>query len=481
MQPLFLIHNMSLLTLFLGFAMLLPLSVSLIYGESDSLAFLYSFLACVVVGAASFFLTGSSKREISHKEGFAIVAFGWFSVASFGSLPYLFSGAVGSFSDAFFESASGFTTTGATVLTDIESLSHAILLWRCFTQWLGGMGIILLSIAILPLLGVGGMQLYKAEVPGPVTDKLKPRIGETAKILWKVYLIFTFLELILLRAGGMGFYDALCHSFATMATGGFSTKALSIEAFNSAYIDGVVTFFMLLAGINFALHYQFLRGNVQSLFKDEEFRFYLFMILISTLFVAGNLISINGESFLHAIRLGSFQVVSIMTTTGFSSVDFEQWPEFSKYFLLVLMFVGGCAGSTGGSIKVVRIFLLLKQGYRELYRLIHPRAVVHVKFNNSKVSSEVMDSILGFFFLYMFLTVMATMVMAFLGLDMVSAISSVAATIGNIGPGLGSVGPTDNFASIPGTGKWVLSFCMIMGRLELYTLLILFLPEYWRK
>lgn len=481
MQPLFLIHNMSLLTLFLGFAMLLPFSVSLIYGESDALAFLYSFLVCVIVGAASFFLTGRPKREISHREGFAIVALGWFSVAAFGSLPYLFSGVVGSFSDAFFESVSGFTTTGATVLTDIDSLSHAILLWRCFTQWLGGMGIILLSIAILPLLGVGGMQLYKAEVPGPVTDKLKPRIGETAKILWQVYLIFTFLELILLRAGGMGFYDALCHSFATMATGGFSTKSLSIEAFNSAYIDGVVTFFMLLAGINFALHYQFLRGNVQSLLKDEEFRFYLFIILISTLFVAGNLISINGEDFLHAFRLGSFQVVSIMTTTGFSSVDFEQWPDFSKYFLLVLMFVGGCAGSTGGSVKVMRIFLLIKQCYRELYRLIHPRAVVHVKFNNSKVSSEVMDSILGFFFLYMFLTVIATMIMTFLGLDMVSAISAVAATIGNIGPGLGSVGPTDNFASIPDFGKWVLSFCMIMGRLELYTLLILFLPEYWKK
>ena len=472
---------MSLLTLFLGVAMLLPLSVALIYGEGDALAFGYSFLICLLVGTISFFLTGRTKSEISHKEGFAIVAFGWFAVAFFGALPYLFSGAIDTFSDAFFESASGFTTTGATVLTDIESLSHAILLWRCFTQWLGGMGIILLSIAILPLLGVGGMQLYKAEVPGPVTDKLKPRIGETAKILWKVYLIFTFLELILLRAGGMSFYDALCHSFATMATGGFSTKGLSIEAFNSAYIDGVVTFFMLLAGINFALHYQFLRGNVQALLKDEEFRFYLFIILISTLFVAGNLVSINGESFLHAFRLGSFQVVSIMTTTGFSSVDFEQWPAFSKYFLLVLMFVGGCAGSTGGSIKVVRIFLLVKQGYRELYRLIHPRAVVHVKFNNSKVSSDVMDSIMGFFFLYMFLTVIATMVMTSLGLDMVSAISSVAATIGNIGPGLGSVGPTDNFASIPDPGKWVLSFCMIMGRLELYTLLILFLPEYWKK
>lgn len=481
MQFIFLLHNMSLLIFFLGISMSLPLVVSFIYSEQDFTAFLFSFLVCLFLGSILFLLTKRPKREISHKEGFAIVAVGWIVVAFFGALPYFLSGSLNSFSDAFFESASGFTTTGATVVTNIEALNHATLMWRCFTQWLGGMGIILLSIAILPLLGVGGMQLYKAEVPGPVTDKLKPRIGETAKILWKVYLLFTFLEFILLRAGGMSFYDAICHSFATMATGGFSTKNISIEAFNSAYIDGVITFFMLLAGTNFALHYQFLKGNVNSLLKDEEFRFYLLIILCSVLLVMLGLVLFDGHDLLHAFRLASFQVVSIMTTTGFSSVDFEQWSDFGKYFLLVLMFVGGCAGSTGGSIKVVRIYLLLKQGYRELYRLIHPHAIVHVKFNNSRVPSEIMDSIWGFFFLYMVLTVFAVVIMSFLGLDMVSAMTSVAASIGNIGPGLGSVGPSDNFSAIPDVGKWILSFCMIMGRLELYTLLILFIPEFWRK
>jgi len=480
-QVIFLLHNMSLLIFFLGLSMSLPLTVSLIYGEQDFSAFLTSLVACMLFGSLLFLFTRRPKREISHREGFAIVAVGWIIVAFFGALPYFLSGALASFTDAFFESASGFTTTGATVVTNIEALNHATLMWRCFTQWLGGMGIILLSIAILPLLGVGGMQLYKAEVPGPVTDKLKPRIGETAKILWKVYLLFTFVEFILLRAGGMGFYDAVCHSFSTMATGGFSTKNLSVEAYNSAYIDGVITFFMLLAGTNFALHYQFLKGNFKALIKDEEFRFYLLIIIFSVVLVMVGLVLFDGHGSLHAFRLASFQVVSIMTTTGFSSVDFEQWTDAGKYFLLVLMFVGGCAGSTGGSIKVVRIYLLLKQGYRELYRLIHPHAVVHVKFNKGKVSPEVMDAILGFFFLYMILTVFAIVIMSFLGLDMMSAITSVAASIGNIGPGLGTVGPSDNFSAIPGFGKWILSFCMIMGRLELYTLLILFIPEFWRK
>lgn len=481
MQVIFLLHNMSLLIFFLGVSMSLPLVVSLIYGEQDFSAFLFSFFICILFGSILFFFTRSSKREISHREGFAIVAVGWIVVAFFGALPYFLSGALNNFSDAFFESASGFTTTGATVVTNIEALYHATLLWRSFTQWLGGMGIILLSIAILPLLGVGGMQLYKAEVPGPVTDKLKPRIGETAKILWKVYLLFTFIEFILLRAGGMNIYDAACHSFATMATGGFSTKNISIESFNSAYIDGVITIFMLLAGTNFALHYQFLKGNFKSLTKDEEFRFYLLIIISSVILLMFGLTLFDGHGLVQAFRLSSFQVVSIMTTTGFSSVDFEQWSDWGKYFLLILMFVGGCAGSTGGGIKVVRIYLLLKQGYRELYRLIHPHAIVHVKFNNSKVPSEVMDAIWGFFFLYMILTVFATVIMTFLGLDMISAISAVAACIGNIGPGLGSVGPSDNFSAIPVPGKWILSFCMIMGRLELYTLLILLVPEFWRK
>ncbi len=472
---------MSLLALFLGIAMLFPATAAFFYDEGDVSAFLYPALLCFFIGSFALLSRNKSKKEISHREGFAIVAFGWVMVALIGTLPYILSGTLPGFSDAFFESVSGFTTTGATVITNIEGVSHAVLLWRSFTQWLGGMGIILLSIAILPLLGVGGMQLYKAEVPGPVTDKLKPRIGETAKILWQVYLLFTFVEFILLRAGGMSSFDAICHSFTTMATGGFSTKNISVEAYNSAYIEGVITFFMLLAGVSFALHYQFLKGNRKALLKDQEFRFYGLILLVATLYILCDLMLTKGFSLLHALRLGSFQAVSIMTTTGFSSTDFESWAGSSQYLLFILMFIGGCAGSTGGGMKVVRIYLLLKQGYRELYRLIHPHAVTHIKFNNGKVSTEIMDSIWGFFFLYLLLFVLSSLVICFLGLDPLSAVSAVAASISNVGPGLGSVGPTDNYSHLHPLGKWVLSSCMLLGRLELYTLLILLVPEFWKK
>lgn len=481
MQFRLLFHTLSILTMILGVSMLLPLTVGLIYKEKDVLSFLISLVLTLTFGVILFFLTRNPKKEINHKEGFAIVALGWITVAFWGAFPYLLSGSLGSFTDACFESVSGFTTTGSSVITNIESLSHSILFWRSFSQWLGGMGIILLSIAILPLLGVGGMQLYKAEVPGPVKDKLRPRIGETAKLLWKVYLLFTFGEFILLRAGGMSFFDAICHSFTTMAIGGFSTKNIGVEAFNSAYIEGVITVFMFLAGINFALHFQFLAGNVKAMFKDSEFRLYVMIMITAILLIFINLLHVNGYSVGEAFRYSSFQAVSIMTTTGFSSTDYEDWSGFGQYFLLMLMFVGGCAGSTGGSIKVLRILILIKQCYRELYRLIHPRAVVHVKFNNVKVSTDVVDSILGFVTLYFLFFVIAATIMSFLGLDLVSAISSVAASIGNVGPGLGAVGPYDNYSEIPFVGKWVLIFCMILGRLEIYTLLILFIPEFWRK
>ncbi|MBE9504857.1 MAG: TrkH family potassium uptake protein [Proteobacteria bacterium] len=481
MQFRLLFHTLSILTIFLGVSMLLPLCVGFIYGENDVKAFSISLLLCLLFGAILYVITRNPKKEISHKEGFAIVTLGWITVAFWGGFPYLLSGSLHSFTDAYFESVSGFTTTGSTVITNIESMSHAILIWRSFTQWLGGMGIILLSIAILPLLGVGGMQLYKAEVPGPVKDKLRPRIGETAKLLWKVYLLLTFIEFILLRVGGMSFYDAICHSFTTMATGGFSTKNISIEAFHSNYIEGVVTVFMLLAGINFALHYQALVGNIKSMIKDNEFKFYIAAIAFAIVMIFINLLSVSGYSIGDAFRYSAFQAVSIMTTTGYSSTNFENWSGFGQCFLLVLMFIGGCAGSTAGGIKVLRVVILLKLGYRELYRLIHPRAVAHIKFNNAKVPSDVVDSIWGFVFLYMLFFVIAAAIMSFLGMDLISAVSSVAASIGNIGPGLGTVGPYDNFSAIPVIGKWVLIFCMILGRLEVYTLLILFIPEFWRK
>lgn len=477
----FLFHILGLLNLFFGMTLLLPLLVAVIYREEDAWAFFFSLVISLVIGGGLFLTMKSPKREIGHKEGFAIVGLGWLFVAFFGALPYFFSDTLSFFADAFFESMSGFTTTGATVLTEIEKASHSMLFWRCFTQWLGGMGIILLSIAILPFLGVGGMQLYKAEGGGPVTDKLKPRIGETAKILWKVYLLFTVIEIILLRAGGMSFYDAVCHSFSTMASGGFSTRNISVEAYHSAYIEGVICVFMFLTGVNFALHYKCLTGEYRAMLKDDEFKFYSSIVIISIAAIGISLIQAEGFGLAKAFRYSTFQVLTILTSTGFSSTNFERWPEFCRYYLFALMFIGGCIGSTSGGIKMLRIHLLFKQGYRELYRLIHPRAVVHVKFNSRKISGEIMDSIWGFFFLYLFIFVLASAMLTLLGMDMLSAATGVATCMGNIGPGLGSVGPYDNFSHLPALGKWVLSACMILGRLEIYTLLVLFIPEFWKK
>jgi trk system potassium uptake protein TrkH len=368
---------------------------------------------------------------------------------------------------------SGFTTTGSTILTDIESLPRSILFWRSLTHWIGGMGIIVLSLAILPMLGVGGMQLFQAEVPGPTADRLKPRIQDTAKLLWGVYVIFTALETLLLMAGNMSFYDAICHSFAT--------RNASIAAYNSAYIDWVITLFMFLAGVNFSLHYYALKGRIGEYFRNEEFRFYL---LISCGAVAILMWMNQGtvyDSVIDNLRYSAFQTASILTTTGFATADFELWPVVTQYILLFLMFIGGCAGSTGGGMKVARILLLFKHGTVQLYHLIHPRAVRLVKLGNNPVDQEVMQSILGFFALFMAVFVSASFLMAASGMDLVSGAAAVIATLGNIGPGLGSVGPVDNFAHISAFGKSVLIFCMLLGRLELFTVLVLFLPSFWRK
>jgi trk system potassium uptake protein TrkH len=343
------------------------------------------------------------------------------------------------------------------------------------------MGIILFSIAILPLLGVGGMELYKAEVPGPSPDKIKPRIAETARILWKVYLLLSAIEVLLLCAGGMGIFDALCHTFTTLATGGFSTRTLSIEYFNNSYFETVFTVFMLLAGINFSLHYRLLFGNVKQFWQNSECRFFLLVFLISSLIITFDLKLSFFDSYSSSLRHAVFQVASILTTTGYSSHDFGQWPALSQYLLLILMFIGGCTGSTGGSIKCFRIILLVKQGYRELYRMIHPHAVKPIKLAGRRVSPGVMEGVWGFFFLYFFLFALSSLIMSLLGLDLIAAISSVAACIGNVGPGLGAVGPAENYAQLPSLGKWVLSFCMLLGRLEIYTVLVLFVPEFWKK
>jgi trk system potassium uptake protein TrkH len=469
--------------LYFSLTLLLPMIWSIYLGEGDLNALLLSLLITSATGAVFyfFFKPGEDRISLTHKEGFVIVTAGWILAATFGSLPYLLYGVFSTFTDAFFESMSGFTTTGATVITSIASIPHGILLWRSLTQWLGGMGIIVLSIAILPLLGVGGMQLYKAELPGPVKDKLKPRIAETARILWIVYVIISVVEFILLLFGGMGVFDSLCHTFTTMATGGFSTSDTSIAHFHSAHIDGVITVFMLMAGINFSLHYSVLTGNFKTFFKNSELRFFLAVALIATIIVTLNLRLNLFDETLKSLRYASFQVVSIFTTTGYVTDDFASWPALSKIILLLLMFVGGSAGSTGGSIKCMRILLIIKHSYKELYRLVHPHAVTTVKLGENIVSADVMESVWGFFILYLSLTVFATLIMSVLGVDMMTAFSSVAATIGNVGPGFGMVGPSSTYSEIPYLGKWVLSFCMLVGRLEIYTVIVLLIPEFWRK
>ena len=436
----------------------------------------------MIAGLLLFGLFRKAKvKQISHREGMAIVAIGWVAVGFFGAIPFYLGAEFNTFVDAFFESVSGFTTTGSSILTNIEAVSKGLLFWRSFIQWLGGMGIIVLSVAILPFLGVGGMQLYKAEVPSPVPDKLKPRIRDTATILWKVYALISLAEVALLMTGGMSLYDALCHTFTTMPTGGFSTKNASIAHYDSVYFDVVIIFFMLLAGINFSLHYQFLRGKPLAFWRDSECRFFLgtvlFLIAVVTFNTYGNVYEKIGQ----ALRFSAFQVVSIVTTTGYATADFELWPTMSQLILLLCMFLGASAGSTGGGMKCLRVMLYLKYCYKELYALIHPRAVKPIKLGGKTIPEDVVRSVLGFMGLYVGLFAFSSVLMAGLGVDFVTAIASVAATIGNIGPGLGTVGPVDNFAHIPYLGKWVLIGCMLLGRLEIYTVIILVVPEFWRK
>jgi trk system potassium uptake protein TrkH len=481
-NPSTIFHLLGFLNLILAGSMVLPLIVNWIYGESHARGYLLSMAVTGATGLLLMLIFKKSSRELSHRDGFAIVALGWVLATFFGALPYLFTGAFTSLVDACFETASGFTTTGSTMMTDIAKNPQAILFWRALTQWLGGMGIILLSLAILPLLGIGGMQLYKAEVPGPTADKLRPRMTQTARILWQVYLLISAAQVVTLLFGGMNLFDSVCHTFTTMATGGFSPKNESIEFYRSPFLEYAITFYMFVAGANFSLHYRVLKGEPLALFRDPEFRFYLAVVLFSTLLIMANLFGAGlYKSLLDCFRLALFQVVSIQTTTGYTSVDFEKWPAFSQYLLLLLMFIGGCAGSTGGAIKCVRILILLKHGARELKQLIHPHAVIPVKLGGKILSSGTLHGVWALSFLYMVVLVLSSLAVSLLGTDILTAVSAVATTLGNTGPGLAEVGPMDNFAHLHPASKWILTFCMLCGRLEIFTLLILFVPEFWRK
>jgi trk system potassium uptake protein TrkH len=423
----------------------------------------------------------SSDTHINEKEGMATVALAWTAIGIFGALPFYFSPEFSGFTDAFFESVSGFTTTGSSVMVNIEGATKSLLFWRSFIQWLGGMGIIVLSLAILPFLGVGGIQLYKAEVPSPVPDKLTPRLSDSAKILWGVYAVFTLLEIIFLLGGGMPLFEASCHAFTTLPTGGFSVKNASIAQYNSAYFDYVILIFMILAGINFTLHFQMLRGKTLAFWEDTECRFFLGLFLGLSLLIAWDIHGSVYASFKDAFRFSSFQVASILTTTGFATADYERFPGLSQVLIFICMFIGASAGSTGGGMKCARIIACFKYCYRELFKIVHPRSIRHIKINNMVIPDEVLRSIMGFLALYVGLFLVSSILLACMGIDMMTAFGAVAACIGNIGPGFGTVGPAENFAHLPAMGKWLLAWCMLLGRLEIYTVIILFVPEFWKK
>ncbi len=463
-----------------GVFMLLGISFSLYYGDNDIKVLLLCGLGTIIIGAATFFFTRQFSNDIKKREGYIVVSIGWIVLSIFGAIPFVLHGAIPNYTDAFFETMSGFTTTGASILNDIESLPHGLLFWRSVTQWIGGMGIIVLSLAILPILGVGGMQLFVAEVPGVTKDKIHPRIKETAKRLWGIYVLLTLAETALLYFGGMTFFDAINHSFTTMATGGFSTKQASIAYYESPFIHYVITAFMFFAGTNFTVHYYLLHKNWGVIKKNDEFRYYGLFILFATVVITISLVIDNYAGFEKSFRDTIFQVVSIVTTTGYVTFDYELWGPFFQVIFFLLLFIGGCAGSTGGGIKIVRHTLLIKNSFSELRRLIHPRAVIPVRFNKSSVPQEIISNVLAFFFFYVSIFVLGTIIMSMIGTDFITAIGSVATSLGNVGPAIGSVGPSQNFSHIPDFGKWFLSFLMLLGRLELFTILLMFSPAFWK-
>ncbi|MEA3443709.1 MAG: potassium transporter TrkG [Bacteroidota bacterium] len=464
-----------------GIFMGMSLPFSLYYNTDDFDAILISSVLTLVIGVIIHFSTRYVSRNISKREGYIIVSLVWVVFSLFGSLPFVLSGAIPSFTDAFFETMSGFTTTGASILNDIEAMPQGLLFWRSTTQWLGGMGIIVLSLAILPILGIGGMQLFIAEVPGPTPDKLHPRIKETAKRLWIIYVLFTTAEIFLLMIGGMDFFDAINHSFTTMATGGYSTKQASIASFDSSFIHYVIIFFMFLAGTNFTLSYFAMHFKFGKVWRNEEFRYYLSFVLGFTILIALGLSFFQDYSFEIAFRDSLFQVVSIITTTGFVTADYLNWMPFLAVVIFMLMFFGGSAGSTGGGMKIIRIVLLLKNSVLELRRLIHPNAIIPVRLNKKAVPQSIVTNVLAFVVIYMLFTAISTIIISMLGYDLDTSVGAVVACLGNIGPGIGKVGPMDNFAHIPVFGKWFLSFLMLLGRLELFTVLVLLSPSFWKK
>jgi len=482
MQYRSILKALGVIILLVGGCLLIPTVYAWVIDSSDLEAFVLSSVISILIGAGLLMLP-KSKKPFKNQDGFALVSFAWLAAGLFGALPFLLSGAVPTFTDAYFESVSGFTTTGASIFTVIEDKPLPLLLWRSMTQWLGGMGIIVLTIAIVPYLDIGGMSIFQAEVPGPTAEKLTPKIQDTAKVLWFIYFVFTVILIGLLWFFGMTPFEAVNYAFATMSTGGFSTRNTSVAAFNSPLLEWIITLFMAIAGMNFALHFRFLfRGFKLKVYQqDSELMFYLTIILASTLGVTGVILLQSTAGFEPTLRGVAFTVVSLVTTTGFGTADYELWPVFGQMILLLLMIMGGCAGSTAGGVKSVRLMLVLKYIYVEMLKMLHPHLVRDVKMQDTVVERSVLGSILSFLFIYITVMVFSILLVSLQTPDMITSISAVIACLSNIGPGLGMVGPTDNYAQLHDFTKWVLSLNMVLGRLEILTLLVLFLPQSWTK
>lgn len=487
-------HLMGLLLLFNGGFMLIAALVSFLYEDGAAMAIVSSSLLTLFSGMLLMFTTRGHRKEINKREGYIVVTFGWLFMSMSGMLPYLVSGAIPTVTNAFFETISGYTTTGASILSDIEALPKGILFWRSTTHWIGGMGIIVLAIAILPLLGIGGMQLFAAEAPGPSADKLHPRITDTAKRLWLIYFGFTALETIALKLAGMSFFDAINHAMSTLSTGGFSTKNNSVAFWNDTpLIQYIIIFFMILAGMNFVLSYFAFKGKVQKILRDEEFRLYMTFILgftIITALVIYFKADITASTIHHPMVLGEgesawrhawFQVIAVITTTGFVTADFTAWTPFLTVIFFGLMFLGGSAGSTSGGIKVVRHLLTIRNAIVEFKRTLHPRAILPVRYNSRSVDRTIIFNILAFFILYMLSWIIGASVLAAFGLDFQTALGGAASSLGNVGPAFGDLSPVDNFGGLPTPAKWWCGFLMLIGRLELFTVLILLTPFFWRN
>lgn len=474
------LHIVGLIVAAIGVAMGVSGVVGLLYGGPDAVPLFISAAIAFVTGLAVNRLTGR-PGDLTIRESYLTVTLAWLGAAVFGALPYWLA-AVATPLDAFFESISGFTTTGSSIFPDPGSLPRGILFWRDLSQWLGGMGIIVLVVAILPFLGVGGMQLFRAEVPGPTPDRLQPRISQTAKILWTVYVGLTAAQAALFLFGGLSLFDAVTHAFGCMPTGGFSPRSASIGHFQSPYIQYVTIVFMYLAGVNFALHYRVLRGRLGSPLRDEEWRFYTAVLAVALAIVLGaNLVAGTHTNLEATFRASAFQVVSIGTTTGFATADYVSWPVGTQIVLVIIMFIGGMAGSTGGGMKTLRLWAALKQGIVELRKHLHPRAVIVTRVGGKVVHEGIMLNILAFMLLFVASFIVGALLLTLLGVDLVTAAGASAAAIGNIGPGLGRVGPVESYAWMPAPGKLILAALMLLGRLEIYTVLVLFHPEFWQR